>query len=385
MAVTFLHSADWQLGKPFGSVPDPDKRSRLQRERLHAVERIAGLAGEREAAFVLVAGDLFDSPTPPRGLVSEAFQRIGRIPAPVIAIPGNHDFGGPGGPWSQEFVRGEMAALAPNFRILLDPEPVVLEQTVLLPAPLRHRHTTEDPTAWIARDGGSLPTGLPRVVLAHGSVHGFSSTGDEEAAGQPNPIELERLPDAEIDYIALGDWHGVKQVGPKAWYAGTPEIDRFPKGQQNQPGHVLVVEAERGAAPRVETVATGGVRWERIACRLDAGSPTELLEARFAEALGHGADGALLELELSGELTIADSLRLRELLDTWESRLIRLKLRDELREAPSEEELRELTGRAGDPLVARVASRLLAESHGDDEDAAIARLALRELYQATHR
>lgn len=384
MAVTFLHSADWQLGKPFGSIPDADKRSRLQRERLQAIDRIARLADERRAAFVLVAGDLFDSPTPPRGLVSEAFQRIGRIPVPVVAIPGNHDFGGPGGPWTQEFVTREMAELAPNFRILLEPEPLILEQAVILPAPLLHRRTIEDPTGWISSGCDSLPAGLPRIVLAHGSVHGFSSTGDEEASGQANPIELERLPDAEIDYVSLGDWHGTKQVGPKAWYSGTPEIDRFPKGEQNQPGHVLVVEAGRNAAPQVEAVPTGAVRWERIAYRFDADSPPDALETRFAGTLGNGADGALLELEISGELSITDRLRINELLETWEARLIRLKLRDAVREAPSEEEVRELTGRADDPLVARVATRLLEESGGDDENAAVARLALRELFQAAH-
>jgi DNA repair exonuclease SbcCD nuclease subunit len=44
-----------------------------------------------------------------------------------------------------------------------------------------------------------------------------------------NRITLERLPSSEIDYIALGDWHGIKQVNQKVWYSGTPEIDRFPK------------------------------------------------------------------------------------------------------------------------------------------------------------
>ena len=38
---TFLHTADWQLGKPFAGVEDPDKRVLLQHERLNAGRRIA--------------------------------------------------------------------------------------------------------------------------------------------------------------------------------------------------------------------------------------------------------------------------------------------------------------------------------------------------------
>jgi hypothetical protein len=34
MKTTFLHTADWQLGKPFAGVDDVQKRALLQNERL---------------------------------------------------------------------------------------------------------------------------------------------------------------------------------------------------------------------------------------------------------------------------------------------------------------------------------------------------------------
>ena len=59
MSLVFLHTADWQLGKPFASVRDDAKRHRLQQERLHAVHRLAELANSSAAEFILIAGDMW--------------------------------------------------------------------------------------------------------------------------------------------------------------------------------------------------------------------------------------------------------------------------------------------------------------------------------------
>jgi hypothetical protein len=48
-AITVLHTADWQIGKPYGRVADPDKRSRLRQVRLEAIDRIAAAAAACEA------------------------------------------------------------------------------------------------------------------------------------------------------------------------------------------------------------------------------------------------------------------------------------------------------------------------------------------------
>ena len=385
MPLTFLHTADWQIGKPFGSVTDPEKKVRLQQHRLQTIEKLRSAIDTHQAQLVLVAGDLFDSPSPTRSTVSSMFSAIGKLEVPVIAIPGNHDFGGPGGPWIQEFVQQEAAALAPNFHILTKSEPLILDQAVILPAPLMERMETEDPTRWIrtAFDDHQLPNDRPRIVLAHGSTQGFSSSGDEDSAAVSNVLSLEHLPIDELDYLALGDWHGTKQISNKAWYAGTPEIDRFPKGDDNDPGHVLVVTTERNTDPTVTTLPTSSARWHHIRYRFDLEADLAGLRSEFEEVVGTGADEALLRLELSGQLSLEQSLELQNLLETWDARLLRLKLSNHVTESPSDEELEKLTARAEDPLISRVATRLMEEADGDSEEAAAARLALRELYQAT--
>jgi len=51
----FIHTADWQIGKPFKQFGD--RESVLRQARLVAIENIGRLAAKEGAAHVLVAGD----------------------------------------------------------------------------------------------------------------------------------------------------------------------------------------------------------------------------------------------------------------------------------------------------------------------------------------
>jgi len=384
MTTRFLHSADWQLGKPFATVGDEVKRHRLQVERVQVIRRMAAVVAERALDFVVVAGDLFDSPHVTKATVSAACEAMGLMRVPVLVIPGNHDHGGPGSIWEQAFFLREREQLAPNLRVLLKGEPVVLEKAVVFPAPLLRRHEAGNPVAWVreAVDDAAVPGDLPRIVVAHGTVQGFGGMEDDEegGAGVANWIDLASLPEGAVDYVALGDWHGTKQVGPVAWYSGTPEIDRFPKGESNDPGNVLVVEAGRGRVPVVEKVATGRFVWKREAFRFSDDASVELFGARLDEWIGERRDEHLLRLVLEGSLGIDAAGRLGKMLESWEARLARLKLEDRVMIAPSAEEIAQLTQRVEDPLIAAVAAALVGRCGGESEDAAVARLALRELY-----
>lgn len=386
MIASFLHTADWQLGKPFASVRDELKRAQLQQERLNLVRRMEGVIAQSGATFLLVAGDLFDSSQATKATVSAACSTIGSLRIPVMVIPGNHDHGGPGSIWEQEFFKREQQQLAPNLRILLTPEPVILDTAVLFPAPLLRRHESSDPTAWIrdAVENGGLPEDLPRIVLAHGTIQGFGSSRQDEENQPPvtNWIDLSRLPMDGIDYIALGDWHGTKQVGPKAWYSGTPEIDRFPKGEGNDPGNLLQVTITRGGIPQVVKIPSNRFLWKEFSFRFSDDGSLDIFTAQVDELIGQRGDEHLLSLTLEGSLGIEASNRLEKALESWESRLIRLKLDHRVTVAPSEGEITTLTGRMEDPLISSVASQLVSQAEGDAEDAAIARLAMRELHAA---
>ena len=385
MSATFIHSADWQLGKPYGSVTAGEKRSILQQERVGVVDRIRALVVEHHARFVVLAGDTFDSPSPSKSTVSAGCAAIGQLGVPVYLIPGNHDHGGPLGLWEHPFFVREREQLAPNLRVLLSAEPIEIDDAVLLPCPLLRRHEPSDLTSWLRPDRIDLARygKKPRVVIAHGSVQGFGLEDDDEDGGAANQIDLSRLVAAEYDYIALGDWHGSKQVEPKAWYSGTPELDRFPKGADYGGGNTLVVTAARGNTPMVVRAPTARIGWHELAHTFRDDADLDALVQRVAALVGNRVNCDVLRVDLDGSLGIGSMHQLDAALESWEARLLRIKQSNRVTIAATDDDIQALTARAEDPIIARVASQLAA-SLADPSREAIARVALRELYAATH-
>ena len=139
--------------------------------------------------------------------------------------------------------------------ILTEPDPQEMEDGVwLLPAPLTHRHNLDDPTADF--DTMATPEARLRIGLAHSSSKDFGSRS--EANNQIPPDRAER---SDLNYLALGDWHGVLEIGSRTWYAGTPETDRF---QRDVHGHVLLVDFGGGEGAQVTPIRTLAFRDRRL-------------------------------------------------------------------------------------------------------------------------
>jgi DNA repair exonuclease SbcCD nuclease subunit len=382
--IRFLHTADWQLGKPFGTVPQEDRRRDLQRARIEAIGRIRDCVEREKARFVVVAGDLFDSATPTASTIAECCGQVGRIQVPVYAITGNHDHGGAGSVWESDLFQRHRDKLAPNLRILLERNPVQVDGAILYPCPLLRRHESSDVTEWLRKGAVESLDELPRIVIAHGSIQGFGSfSDDEESAGEaPNRIDLSRIPEEAFDYFALGDWHGTLSVTPKAWYSGTPEPDRFRRGESNDPGNVLVVEAGRGRIPVVRKLRTAEVEWHEMEWEFVGEEGIERLRQRFDEVLGNRVGKDILRLALRGGISLAARTELDRFIADSEARLIRLRLDDKTRIAPTQEELNSLAESSAHPLVASVARRLLEECRSSGRATEVALQALRVLYAA---
>ena len=366
--VRFLHTADWQIGKPYQRVPEGAKRFRLQQERIAAIGRIGQVANRAGVGFVVVAGDLFDSTTVAGAAVVEVLEAIGEVSLPVLVIPGNHDHGGPGSVWHRAEFERQRQRRAPNLQVLLERRPLHCEGALVLPCPLLRNQDSVDPTAWIRQldfnDEAFLSPDQPRIVLAHGGIQGFSGRDygiDEEAqAGASNRIDLAALERCPIDYIALGDWHNGQQVAAKAWYSGTPEPDRFDQGENNQRGQVLVVAVERGQPPQVEAVPTGRIGWHRLRLHFQADDDLERFERLVQERIGDRVARDLLRLEVIGTLSLAGHNRWQQRLEELAQQLLRLRLKGHCDPAPGPQELAALVERRADPLIAAVARRLQA-------------------------
>lgn len=387
-----LHTADWQIGKPFRWVEDTAKRSRLQQVRIAMIERLSALAQEHRPEALLVAGDLFDSAAVPTATVLEVLEAIAAIPCPVLVIPGNHDHGGAGGLWRRSDVQREMTRRCPDLHLLLERRPVEIGDLVVLPCPLLRQHESDSPTAWLESfDWSQLPADRCRVVLAHGSVQGFgASDADLTAAtagrrSDSNRLRLERLPPAEIDYIALGDWHALHAVSDRCWYSGTPEPDRFPRTPEDQRGQVLLVELARGTRPAVTPLPTASLRWHNERISLRSAADLHRLDQWLEHRIGRRVGRDLLRLELEGQLGLAEHQQLGERLEELRQALLHLRLRGQCHRRPEADELLALRDCPEGPLIRAVAEQLCQGLEAAGEPGEVERLetALCELHRLT--
>ena len=295
MSIKLIHTSDWQIGKVFRFL-DNATMGLLQEARLRAITRLGECARQYDARQVLVAGDVYDMEAlSPRSL-NQPLERMRNF-ADVHwhLLPGNHDPHRPNGLWDQLLRKG----LPDNVHIHTAPEPAILddETMVLLPAPLYHRRTLDDPTAYMNDLG--LPDGLVRIGLAHGTVTGFGSD-DRDI---PNYIAPDRPARANLSYLALGDWHGQKKINDRCWYSGTPETDAF---DVIGGGQALLVEIKGpGAGPTVTPLPTGHYKWIILTEQLNSRADIEFLAEKL-RAVFDDLNRVLIHLAVEGALSLED-------------------------------------------------------------------------------
>ena len=302
----FLHTADWQIGRQYASFA-PDDAVALAEARISVIERIAGLATEETVDAVLVAGDVFDAQTVSDRTIRRLFNAMAAYTGPWILISGNHDAALAESVWTRA---QRLEAVPANAHLALTPEGMEFGDAgfAILPAPLTQRHTMSDLTEWF--DHAETTDGLLRIGLAHGSVQGILAE-DENAT---NPISPERYQSAALDFLALGDWHGTKQINPHTWYSGTPEQDRF---RGNDPGNVLLVDIpEVGTEPQVEILPIGRHPWIQMSEHLAVSSDLDQLIGNIETQ----PEQAVVALRLEGEISLLGKQQLERALSVAEAR-----------------------------------------------------------------
>ena len=300
VALKVLHTADWHLGRAFPSFSEEDE-TKLTRARVDAVDRALGLAESFGVNAVLCAGDLFDDPAPAetwwRSLL-RLFERRNWRDRPVFLLPGNHD------PLQTESVWAE----AHPFRRALPPwihvvdrdnfEFPLSDEAVLYASPCRSQAGADDLAS-------RLPARAPgdrriRIGLAHGQTFDI-------AGHQTNfPIALDAAQQRGLNYLAIGDTHGYRELPPKsnpAVYPGAPEATTF--GERDA-GFVAVVFFPReGRPPMVQKHPVARWRWRDECCR-----SLDDLEALRAEDL----HDCVLRLTLTMEVSVMQMDRLEAIL-----------------------------------------------------------------------
>jgi len=386
----FLHTADLQIGKPFAMLEDQTKRVNLQQKRISSLQNMQQLIEQHKLEFVVVCGDFFDNNTPSRAVILETCEAVGRLGVPVYVIPGNHDHGGRGSVWEQSAFLEARDKYAPNLQVLLDTAPLELKDCYLLPCPLLAKFNDDDVMAHLRAQEfyEQLEPHKARIVLAHGSINDFSSKDqqDRDDTGSKvsnNLLELGKLPMEQLDYVALGDWHGFVKIDAKCYYSGTPEIDRFPRGSNNQPGHVAVVELQRGRPAKVNRHYLSSVDWRSVHFELDNAQGLQVLQQELDELLGKAVNSHCLKLELEGELGFEAFEQLEEQLEELRARVLHLDVLNNVLVSDEQGSLAELLQNSGSGMALQVYRELESELQQgkDPKRTAVLQQALLQLFK----
>lgn len=286
MTLRFLHSSDLHLGKPYGGYSEAI-RGRLREARHGAIARLAQAAREAGAAVILMAGDSFDAETPAPDTLRHALRAMAEAgDITWIMLPGNHDSLAATELWRR------IAADGPaNLRAVTDSQPFPLAPgAFILPSPCTRRRPGRDLTESMA---AATPEGVLRIGLGHGAITDFS-----EECGDAGIIPPDRAALSGLDYLALGDWHGRMQVGPRTWYSGTPEADSF-KHQATSGALIVTLDGDA----KVEVVETGLFSWTTLALDLLPGDDAAAMLTRVLPM--QGRRDMLMRLVATGRLPLA--------------------------------------------------------------------------------
>lgn len=269
--VTFIHAADLHLGAPFRGLRALSDAwaARLLFALAEAYDRVIDAAIARDADFVVMAGDVFDTARPSYGDYRHFFEGLRRLEEAGIAVylvTGNHD---PYTSWQHDFfslpanavmLPGDRPGFALHER---DGEPLCLiggrgyyNQTWPADECIAEGVTREAAVAALSAEHPRAAQAPFAVGVLHTGLH----LDDLKA-----PVEPAKLLSAGMDYWALGHVH-VRYAypsfdDPKLVFSGCIQgRDIKETGERG----VYCVTLEKGRPNRIEPVPTASVVWQRL-------------------------------------------------------------------------------------------------------------------------
>ena len=303
----FIHAADLHLDTPFQGVagPAPEVATALYEASLQAWDNVVDLAIEREAAFVLIAGDIYDGAE--RGVRAQlrflsGLRRLDTAGIQAFVVFGNHD---PLDGWSA--IRE-----LPSNVVEFGPEEVAshtfaVEGTSVCVHGISY--ATQDTQENLARRFKADPAAALNIGLLHTMV---GSIAEHLSYA---PCTLTDLDAAHMDYWALGHVHKqmfLREGGPWVAYSGDTQ-GRSPKPSETGPKGVLVAEVAGSVIESVGFETVDVVRF--LHCQVDIQDAVDVgwLESRIVELVDErrrAGDGRslLVRVVLEGRGAIAADL-----------------------------------------------------------------------------
>ncbi len=293
---TFVHAADLHLDAPFRRVAVADARIRdaCVEATFTAFDRIVDICLDRNADFLIIAGDAYN--TAERSFRAQsrfraAAERLGEAGIRVFLAGGNHD------PVSPGAFTLEMPGNVHVFS-------ASTVERVAFPSEDDARCVVYGRSFGRARETANLARGFRKAdhdPFAIGVLH--ANVGGNQDYEPYAPCSLDDLRAAVIDYWALGHIHQHEELmsDPPAFYPGSPQgLDPNEAGQH---GCIVVTVGSTGATP--EFVETAPIAWDRRTIDLsDASGLDDVIAALDSCCQGVRAAAsdrpALLRIDLVG-------------------------------------------------------------------------------------
>jgi len=267
--VTFIHTADLQIGRSFEFLDHDQTRETLKNDRIEVISSIAREAKRSNVDFILVCGDLFETSLPSKTDLIRTCKKLAEIGCPVYLLAGNHEWLGT----HENILENNrfLENMPSNVVVLKHGINRVSAEVEIYAVPLTSNSNQQDVLDTI-KDLPPKESAI-RLLAMHGSVDSLNQN--------PESIKYENLTkvviDGLADYVALGDRHSTTDVerpgnfSPemqgRIFYSGAPEPTNF--NEENQ-RNILKITINDGL-PQVEAIEVG--RWHFI--ELGADSPLE--------------------------------------------------------------------------------------------------------------
>ena len=283
---------------------------RFSQARIEAIKHLGELAKEHDAAFIVVAGDVFESNQLSRQTVLRTLDALKAVTVPVFLLPGNHD------PLDAASIYSvpEFSQVGEHIIVIRNTAPIPvpgLPGVEVVGAPWRTKHPSSDLCSDLVREL-TPAQGLLRIAVAHGQVDTLSPD-----TSRPEIIDLATVEAAigegRIHYLALGDRHSVTEVGStgRIWYSGAPVATDF---TEVDPNKALLIEMDSSGNCQVEALVVGA--WQFIAEHRELDSMEDLQAiADWLTSLPN-KERTIVKIGFTGSINLATAAQLDQLLET---------------------------------------------------------------------
>lgn len=257
-----VHTGDWHVGKTLRG------RSRTEEYR-QIFHHLQDIMGKENVDLLLVAGDVFDTFTPPaeaEDIVYNFLHQVSQMKIPIVIIAGNHDSGFRFNALANIMSLAGVTMIGLWDRKTLPPVTVIARdgsKASIVAVPFIPDHVFLRGGEQGSRQGkqfysgemgkilhqasANLPTDSVRIVMAHLLIHGGMVGGGERQLymGDNYAVHPEQIPDG-VDYVALGHLHLCQSIKSTAEgrYCGSPLQLDF--SETDKPSGFLLLDAEPG-------------------------------------------------------------------------------------------------------------------------------------------